>query len=125
MTIKRTSEGKIITRDGKPSCTCCCPCGGLASANDLQLSIDVTSFHGIETLVESPWFGAKISACVWIHGSTQSNVQWVCATNMWVCAENTDGGVVLGYRAAAFVDGPAGDYYDETDGTGTLMQTVE
>lgn len=28
--IKRTSDGKIIIKNGKPSCACCVPCDGLS-----------------------------------------------------------------------------------------------
>jgi hypothetical protein len=43
-TIKLTAEGKVITKDGKPSCTCCGSC---------DITWDTSSYYGI--MGSNPW----------------------------------------------------------------------
>jgi hypothetical protein len=42
--IKLTAEGKVITKDGKPSCTCCGSC---------DITWDTSSYYGI--MGSNPW----------------------------------------------------------------------
>jgi hypothetical protein len=125
MATIKLKDGKVILKDGKVSCECCCPCGGAVGDNDLTLTIHVTDHHGAGTVVTSPWFGTKVTSCDWVHPTAQAYVQWQCSISRWVCGEALGGaGGVFGYKKTSFASGPVGSYYSNADGTGTLMQTV-
>lgn len=118
--IKFNGDGKILTKDGKISCTCCTPCcTGLASSTSWP---NVIYVDDIGTPANSGNTN-KIAACTWAAAATYPAAGWeLIAAGGWQALST--GSSATGYRAAGCTDGPLGNYYANTDGTGTLLYTL-
>jgi hypothetical protein len=58
-TVKLTSEGKVILKDGKVSCSCCDPCSNLAATYTVSWTgpswADFTGTHVFERVAPCEW----------------------------------------------------------------------
>jgi hypothetical protein len=116
--IKTITEGetvKVVVKDGKVSCTCCCNCGGLASESEWPGTLRVQR----ETLLMTSSDTFKISACVWATPATYPAVFWTGTE--WQTHDFIDTGLLVGHRAAACSAGPIGQYFSMG---GMLLFTV-
>ena len=131
--LKRNADGKIITRDGKPSCTCCCvtvDCYGLwgPGYDTLPGSVFVANLTGVvlvdENVVHYRHLGGK---CHWHSPSHNSQVFFGNGCMWFAVAHNVTSpyGSWIGHKKGAFTDGPLGQYVSNPDGlTGTIYYTV-
>jgi hypothetical protein len=109
-TIKITAEGKVITKGGIPSCTCCyCGCDGLwgPGYDSLPETVQVRLFYPSEGSATT-WI--RTGKCVWESQDPyfpgQLGLSNYCV--FWETSNSFTGGV--GYKDGNFDDGPTGDY---------------
>jgi hypothetical protein len=126
-TIKLTAEGKVITKGGLPSCTCC---GGCATNCDGPWGLGYDSLpETVEVRFVFPFEGlastfTRIGKCAWqanegaAYGMLQYCVDWQITSAFTFTVS----------RPAEFVDGPTGFYYgyyfDDVTGETTLVSIV-
>ena len=113
-TIKITSGGKVVTNNGKVSCTCCGCSGPWGPGYDTfptDLYVD-----GI--------FATRISKCSWYYYGGASVTFGLDFPGLWQANQDVPPGVGKGYKPGPFSDGPLGNYYANPDGTGALIHTV-
>ena len=151
MVIKRTPDGKIITRGGKPSCTCCgcatVDCDGLwgPGYDNLPGDVFVKKEHD-KDILDWNLNHYRVTKCWWPTPGYQAHLFYISTSDpggypgqdvaavgpcMWVVIAHEEpvGSDPLvfwnGYRAGSFESGPGGQYFSNPDGlTGTLYYTV-
>lgn len=125
MVLKRTAEGKIITRDGKPSCTCCgtVDCYGLWGPGYDTLPATVTIAVAPIGEFSTEWYEvtvARVAKCFWTSPSpcefgpydvdyVRYSGGWIGSVNVCLAAGwvNWNGDKI---GANGFTDGPLGVY---------------
>jgi len=110
MAIKITAGGKIITKGGLPSCTCC---GGCSCAESLEDSYEVDYAPGILTAETV----TRDSPCVWIGEWNQTPfgmqpLELRCEAGEWLLRFYSTGGSILYdiLKTDPTTASPVGDY---------------
>ena len=107
--IKLTTEGKVVTRDGKPSCTCC---GGCSCAEGMPDTYEVAYTEFLP-----PEIVTRESSCVWVGEWNQTPygmqpMELRCEEGQWFLRLYYSGGA--GYSDIPKIDprtaSPVGSY---------------
>jgi hypothetical protein len=120
-TITEGTTKRVVTRDGKPSCTCCDTCIGLWGPGYDTHPNNIT-LYSFGSVTSDSLF--RYDKCGWLDASlARQQVQfWV--PGGWQAYSHTIGAETLGYKSGGINAGPLGNYYSNTDGTGSLLYTV-